>query len=191
MKFTRLTVFATALLLTTIVQAQRDESLLGPRHTALTGIWGGANHNYSAFEEDWSYLSGGHFALEFGNTFLLGWSGAQTRDEVAVKGSSSSFNLKYNGFMLGYVPKSHKVVHPRFTLLTGRGKLNVDEIGDDRVFVLQPSAGIEVNVFQWFRVGIEGGYRLVDGVDKSPLSRGDVSSPFAQLDLRFGFSWGR
>ncbi|NUQ24481.1 MAG: hypothetical protein HUU34_11065 [Saprospiraceae bacterium] len=191
MKFTRLNLIAIALFTVSVLQAQRDESLFGPRHAAFTGIWGGVTHNYSAFEDDWSYLRGGHFGFEFGNAILLGWSGAGTRDEVSVNDVTSTFNLKYNGFLVGYSPMSGKVVHPRINLLTGRGRLNVNENGDDRVFVLQPSAGIEVNVFQWFRVGLEGGYRIVDGIDKSALRRQDVSSPFAQLDLRFGFSWGR
>lgn len=182
--------FAIAILAAGVLQAQRDESLFGPRHAALTGIWGGANHNYSAYDEEWSYLRGGHFALEFGNSILLGWSGARTRDEVTLKDGDGTFNFRYNAFMAGFTPMANKVVHPRLVLLTGRGRLNVNGNDDDRVFVLQPSVGVEVNVFRWFRMGLEGGYRFVDGIDYPSVSNEDIAGPFAQLDLRFGISWG-
>jgi hypothetical protein len=39
-------------------------------------------------------------------------------------------------------------------------------------------------------VGAEGGYRLVSDVNGGGLQNTDVSKPFAQLQLRFGYSWG-
>ncbi len=75
----------------------------------------------------------------------------------------------------------------------GGGRIEFDDnnsFSRDRVFVLQPAVGLEVNVFRWFRIGAEGGYRLVSDVDGGGLQSSDVSKPFAQLQLRFGYSWG-
>jgi hypothetical protein len=74
----------------------------------------------------------------------------------------------------------------------GGGRIDFDDrnLTRDRVFVLQPAVGLEVNVFRWLRLGAEGGYRLVTDVNVGGLESADVSKPFAQLQLRFGYSWG-
>jgi len=49
---------------------------------------------------------------------------------------------------------------------------------------------LEVNVLEWFRLGAEAGYRFITDVDVQNLDSSDFSTPFVQLQLRFGFSWG-
>jgi hypothetical protein len=100
-------------------------------------------------------------------------------------------NFRYHGPVIGIAPNSIKMIHPRFTFITGSGKVWNDENDlTDRMFVFQPSAGFEFNVFQWFRLGFEGGYRFVGSSDLLNLASGDLSAPFAQVEMRFGLSWG-
>jgi hypothetical protein len=61
----------------------------------------------------------------------------------------------------------------------------------DRIFAVQPTAGIEINVFRWFHVGLEGGYRFISDSNVEGLTDSDLSGPFGQATLRFGWSWGR
>ena len=178
------------LLFTVTLSAQHDETLFGRNGFELTGAWGAATYNYSFFDEDAVYTRGGYGGLEFGNTFYLGYGWFRFREDAKPK-EASEFDMKYNGIMLGITPHSYRAIHPRITMLIGGGKVYPDTGGTDRVFVFQPSAGLEINVFQWFRIGVEGGYRLVANENLPGLSASDISSPFAQLDLRFGFSWGR
>lgn len=179
------------LIFTTTANAQREETLFNNHNSWLSGVWGSATVNYSSYKEDWALIRGGYGGLEFGRLFLLGWGGYRSREFIQLENSNGGFEMKYNGLILGVTPMSNKVVHPTISLLTGRGKVDINNTGYDRIFVLQPSAGMEVNVFKWFHLGIEGGYRLVSGVNSSSVKNGDISSPFAQIDLKFGVTWGR
>ena len=185
--FTSLVILFSVCYLTT--NAQKAETLLNGRF-GFTGIWIGPKYNFSYFEEDFRYARGGVFGFEFGNTVIIGWSGTRFRDRVRIEGVETAFKLDYSNFLLNITPRSRKAVHPLIGFQFGGGRLNFDNGESERIFVLQPSVGLEVNVFQWFRAGVEGGYRHVSGVDTQGLTTGDVSSAFAQINLKFGFSWG-
>ena len=167
-----------------------QETLFNSNGLGLSGAWGTATYNYSFLEDDYVYGRGGSFGLEFGNTLYVGYAWTRFRDEAELR-NAPDFRLKYNGLLLGVTPNSYKVVHPRLNALVGGGKIFLRDGNFDRVFVLQPSAGLEINVFKWFRLGLEGGYRFITNDNTPGLTSENISSPFAQIDLRFGFSWDR
>lgn len=183
-----------ALLLTTVaLNGQKVETIFNQTDLRITGAWGTAAYNFSSFNgDDWTLIRGGMGGVELNRNLFLGWGGYETRDEIPTDVGTTSANLRYNGPVVSFSPNSTKLIHPRFTFLTGRGKASLTEgdAGTDRMFVFQPSAGLEINVFQWFRVGFEGGYRFVGESTKLNLTSGDLSAPFAQIELRFGLSWG-
>jgi hypothetical protein len=168
---------------------QQAETLFGRNGLHLTGAWGSIDRGYSTFSPESAYTRGGFLALEFNKSLLVGLGGSNTTE--AVNFGQGSYDLDYSGLMLGYVPNSFKVIHPKFSFVMGSGKLEVRDEDDDDVFVVQPGAGAELNVFKWFKFGIEGGYRFVSDVDRQGLSDSDVSSFFVDLKFRFGWSWGR
>jgi hypothetical protein len=178
-------------LLATVIHAQKDETLIGKTGLKLTGLWGGSNFGLVGFDGDNHGMAGGFFGLEFSKSLLLGYSGASTSESTTYNGVLRKYDLNYGGLLVGYAYKPHKVVHPRVGFLMGGGNLKIKDEPDDAVFVVQPSAGVEVNLFRWFRMGLEGGYRFVSNVSLPKPSDGEVSAPFAQLSLRFGWSWGR
>ncbi len=180
--------FCTALMMT--ISAQKEETLFG-RGYGLSGIWGSATHNYSFFDDDFAYARGGSIGLEFGNDIFVGYTWQKFRDDAQPEDISQDFRLRYNGFLLGITPNAHRAIHPRISMLLGGGRATLGNGDSDRVFVFQPALGLELNVFQWFRLGLEGGYRLVGNESLFGVESTDLSSPFAQIDLRFGFSWGR
>lgn len=184
-----LSVFVFCVCIVFSVKAQEAETLLNGRF-GFTGIWIGPKYNFSYFEEDFSYVRGGIFGFEFGKSVLIGWSGTRFRDRVTIENVESPFRLDYSNFLLNFTPRSWRAVHPLIGFQLGGGKLKFDNGESERIFVVQPSVGIEVNVFQWFRAGVEGGYRHVSGVDTPGLETADVSSPFIQINAKFGFSWG-
>lgn len=58
---------------------------------------------------------------------------------------------------------------------------------EDKILVMTPELGIEVNVVHWMRVAVTGGYRWANGVSKSTgLNDSDFSNPVVSLTLRFG-----
>lgn len=171
--------------------AQKDETLLGSRGLRLTGIWGASTTSLTFFEDDFAVVSGGYGGLEFGKNLFIGWGGYETINDFEIDNfDNNRFELRYNGLMLGYGPGSHKALHPRFMLLAGGGRLRTPGEGSDQVFVLQPSAGVEVNVLRWFRIGIDGGYRFVTDTDLLELKDTDVSAPYGEITFKFGWSWG-
>lgn len=174
-------------------QLKGQETVFGNNSLGLTGAWGAFSYNFSYFEsdEDIAYIRGGYGGLEFGNSVFLGWGGYKLKDNVLIEGINEAFNLKYNGLMIDFHPGAHKVVHPRFGVLIGGGKVSLSDGVSDRVFVAQPSVGLELNVFKWFRLGLQGGYRFVTNEGFPDVKSADLSSPFGQIDLRFGISWGR
>ncbi len=172
------------------LMAQREETLFGRNGFGLTGAWGAATYNYSFFDEDYVYNRGGNFGLEFGNNFFVGYGWSRFKEQANPEGLRN-FRMRYNGVVLGISPNASKAIHPRLAMLLGGGKVFLEDGDDDQVFVFQPSAGLEINVFQWFRLGLEGGYRLVGNENIAGLTAEDISAPFAQIDLRFGFTWDR
>jgi len=93
--------------------------------------------------------------------------------------------------LLGYTINSDKAIHPIVYVQFGSSDLEVEGVGSDNVFVVQPSIGAELNVTRWFRIGIDGGYRFFNNSDIPGFTDQDFSSPVLGLRLKFGWSWGR
>ncbi len=167
--------------------AQKDETLIGKTGLHLSGIWGGSNIGLS-FGDNNHGMAGGFFGLEFNKALSVGYASYNSTESTTYTGK---FDLDYGGLLLGYAYKSHKVIHPRASFLIGSGKLKPKGDQDDTIFVVQPSVGAEVNVFRWFRMGLEGGYRFVSNTSLPQPDDEDVSSAFVQLSFRFGWSWGQ
>jgi hypothetical protein len=170
---------------------QRDETILGNRGLRLTGGWGASTTSLTFFDDDFAVISGGYGGLEFGKNVFIGWGGYETTNNFEIdRFDNSRFDLDYNGLMIGYAPKSFKALHPKFTILAGGGKLRLPGEGSDKVFVFQPSAGLEFNIFRWFRIGLDGGYRFVTDTDLLEVKDTDISAPYGELTFKFGWSWG-
>jgi len=163
----------------------QEETIFGDGKVRFTGLWGGPLNAFTVYDDDFEYNSGGFFTFEFNNRFLFGWTGYGT-DLVLDDGLEAQ--IGGNDFLIGYTPSPNKVLHPIFYLQAGGSKLEITGEADDRVFVLQPNAGLELNVFQWFRIGVEAGYRFVNNVNVGNYTDQDFSSPVIGLRLKFGFS---
>ncbi|MEZ4965006.1 MAG: hypothetical protein R2791_07165 [Saprospiraceae bacterium] len=180
------------LLLNTIVYAQREETVLGSRGWGLSGLWGGYTHHYTDYNGTDAFNRGGFFGFEFGKSLFVGWTHYSLRDDIVLdKGDNQRFDFRFNGGKIGYAFVPYKAVHPMINVELGRGRAKLAGEGDDNIFVIQPSVGVEVNVFRWFRLGLEGGYRFARNVDYVALNDSDLSSPYAKATLKLGFSWGR
>ncbi len=174
--------------------AQRDETVFGKSGLRLTGAWGGPVLNMTSFGNDFFAVSGGYGGLEFNKNFFIGWGGFETNNDLNIEIDGivvPSFYLDYHGLMLGYAPFAQKAIHPKVMALVGPGRNYIRNEGNDDLFVIQPSLGFEVNIFQWARIGVEGGYRFIQGSDSSSLSNEDLSSAFGEIKFKFGWSWGR
>ena len=188
------------LFFTTLLFSQDDETLFSDVNRI--GAFGGPIFEYSDLDEDVETTGGGGGAIVLNDFFLGGYGiGTYKLNKVFTDTLSINFRenvkFKHGGFWIGYVPKQHKVIHPFTSLKIGWGKARYDLFNttaddktleiDDNIFVLTPEAGIELNVFSFFRIVATAHYRLVNGVDKlDNFSNDDLSGFGGSLTLRFG-----
>lgn len=180
----------------TALFSQKDETLAKNMNFRITGAWGGNAHGISIFKDDIGYTHGGFGGVEISKNFLIGGGGQHMSRSVRVDDLDNRLNLDYGGFLVGYSPSPWRVFHPQFNVIVGGGDATIyngdnNRIASDNVFVIQPSAGFEVNVFRWFRIQAQGGYRVVSQGNFADVSNADMSSPFGQIAFKFGWSWGK
>ncbi len=168
------------------INAQREETVFNHRgNFRFTGIWGGSTNALVDFNNDFNLNSGGFFGFEINDNFLIGWSGYKSD----LTDGGQNIEIKGNDLFLGYTFNSSNVIHPLLYLQTGRGTLEIEDVGSDRVFVAQPTLGAELNIARFFRLGIDGGYRFMSGNDLPGFSKDDFTGPVLNLRLKFGWSW--
>lgn len=189
---TKSCLLAFVLLLTSVsLFGQREETVLGERGWGFSGLWGGVSWDYTPYNGVEAFNRRGFFGFEFGKSLNVGWSHFRMIDDIALPGETARLDFNYNGGFIGYNFMPYKAIHPTLNLELGQGRVRHSIEGNDKTFTIQPSAGVEINVFRWFRVGLEGGYRFVRNVDYVSLSDQDLSGVFGRATLKFGFSWGR
>ena len=141
---------------------------------------------------------GGGIVIE--NFFIGGYGlGSVDFDALIEVGEVDNMELGHGGFWLGYTISPYKVVHLYSSARIGWGALNVDfrdggvRYADlDKVFVMTPELGVELNVTRWFRVAGGVGYRWVNGVAETPeIKSDDFNDAVASLTLRFGWFGNR
>ncbi|NJO86806.1 MAG: hypothetical protein HC821_01740, partial [Lewinella sp.] len=143
-------------LVSTSLTAQRQETLLS--NLDVTGLWFGLTYNYSDYGNDGALVRGFHGGLELGEKFTLGYGGWHLKDDVRLLDSNQEFDLRHSGLLLAYAPTNFRAIHPRASFIVGPGRVKVAG-QQDRIFVLQPSLGAELNLFEALRLGFDLGYR--------------------------------
>lgn len=171
--------------------AQREETVIGDSGLGFSGAWGGWSFNYGNFKKEYSGgYNGGMWALEFGKKLYVGGLHYQISNQRIS--NTALFNLRSNNLLIGYTPFSYKAIHPNLSVAVGTGKLRPsNEATDDRVFTFQPQAGLEINVTRWCHLDAQVGYRIVNDTNFTTYKNEDFSGLYGQVNLKFGFSWGR
>lgn len=189
----RTTAFLVFTLLSFQSFAQREETVLGEHNLRFSGIWADWNHQITQFGNSNSYVSGWQFNLEFGKALLLGYGNYYLQDDVEWDQiNNQTFDLRFSAFKIGYAIQAWKAIHPIVGVDFGPGRirLNNDQY-KDRIFLVQPGAGIELNVFRWGHILLQGGYRFATDTNLPGLDDEDLSGFYGQATMRFGFSWGK
>lgn len=169
------------------LSAQRESTLFnGDNGIKFTGVWGGWNSSLYDFQDNKTLSNGGYLAFEFNNNFLIGWSGYKSD----LTNDGRQIDIDGNDLLLGYAFRSKRVIHPIINLQLGSSRLKIEDVGSDKVFVVQPTAGAELNVTRFFRLGVDAGYRFFSGSDITGFSDADFSGPILGLRFKFGWSWG-
>ncbi len=100
----------------------------------------------------------------------------------------------YGGMELEYVFFTESVVHPTLSALVGLGGIKLrdpvegseEDPDSDSVFVFQPALHLVLNLTDFARLTVGGGYRYVSGVDLPVLSNEDATGAFGMVTLKLG-----
>ena len=141
---------------------------------------------------------GGGGALTLDNFFFGGYGLGTDSPNINVGTTAFDLDFGHGGLWFGYAHKQHKLIHIYSSFKFGWGEASIKEtdkdakkLYSDNVLVLSPELGIELNLTSWFKLGLTGGYRYVDGIsDGIPetfaLTNDSFSSGFGSITFRFG-----
>lgn len=187
-------IFPFLFLISTLATAQTEETLFSAKGIRLTGAWAGPIIAGTMVNKKTVSQTGASFALEFNKNLRVGWR-TNAVDFPKLDSINANIDFSYSGLFFNYAPASHKAIHPTFELFGGAGNMGFeaqDDQNKEDIWVAQPEIGLEINTFRWLKLGIAGGYRFAFfvGDEFEGLDNNNLSSPYAQIALRFGFSWG-
>lgn len=177
-----------ALLLSIPLMGQRDETILKNPGLKLTGIWGGSTARIHNFSKNSHYAHGGYFTFEFNKDYLVGWDGFEVN---AFQEEIGDIHVSTSGLLLGYAYNGYSVIHPVAYVSVGKAQSKADDYPTVNSFAGMASVGAEFNVFRWFRIGGEVGYRYINDKDNAWMQDAGLSAPYAGIKLKFGWSWGK
>ena len=180
-------------------------TMLSAQHEALFddissfGAFGGPILEFSSINGQLVADVGGGAALILDEFFIGGYGMGTDYPEVIFETEidgelteiDADIDFGHGGLWFGYVRDIERKMHLYSSLKVGWGRADLEhdiaDLPSDRLFVLTPEIGIELNMTKFFRVGLTGGYRIVNGVSRLPgLDNQDFSSPTVGITFRFG-----
>jgi hypothetical protein len=148
-------------------------------------------------------MSGGRGGLIINRRLVIGGGGyALARDNIRTgytfdNGDTPTLEFGYGGLEFEYIIRPSRLVHATFYTLIGGGRASytseqsqggavLRQRLDSDLFVVEPALNLELNVTRWFRTGIGGGYRFVDGSDLPGLNDAALSGGVGTITFKFG-----
>lgn len=190
--FVKTSVLLVACALLSLRASAQDETIANRFDLRISGAWGGWHTQLTSLGDENAVFQGGYGGLEFNKTIFIGWGAFRLQDVVRYEEGAVArgVNFRYHGPQIYYTPMARSVLHPKFGLQTGFGRVDVEGQAEDRVAILQPFVGGEVNILRWLRLGADLGYRFALNTANGGPGDGFVSGVYGQLNLKLGFSWG-
>ncbi len=184
--------------------AQEQTLINGPIES---GGFGGPVVKFSQVNNKFAVFAGGYGGWVINHSFLIGGGGYGLVNNIAASPAAQAYfgttndlrtQFGYGGLVLEYIAMPEDLVHFTVSTLIGGGGVdyayrydlfnsNYDESGHaSACFVLEPSAGLELNITQFFRINAGASYRLVRGTDLPGISDTDLSDLSGYLTFKFG-----
>lgn len=182
----------------------QEQTLIGSSSIDHGG-YGALVVKFTSVNDRLGVLVGGRGGWIIDHTFAIGGAGYGLVNRVPAKGigpfGQHYLNFGYGGLDLEYIANSNSLVHYSLHTLIGAGMVGYRSAdwedvswthGDgwdarqDRFFVIEPGANIDVNVTTWFRASAGASYRFIGGVGSDASTGKDLSGPSGMLTLRFG-----
>ncbi|MFP4460043.1 MAG: hypothetical protein ACLFSQ_10700 [Candidatus Zixiibacteriota bacterium] len=159
------------------------------------GIYGAVDSRLTMIADEFSYINGWRVAWVIDHSFAIGYTSMDLVNEVDLT-DSLELELEYSGFYFEYIYNSQELIHLTGKLLAAWGdtRINLSHFDDqaeyakdNNIFVIEPSATVEINLLKWMRLDIGASYRYVGDVDLPRYSTSDFSGPAGEITLKFGW----
>ena len=175
-----------------------DETLISGE--IESGGYGGLEVKFASINGEWEVLVGGRGGWIINHEFVIGAAGyglateGETSPGIVFPVTNYIFDMGYGGVLLGYISRSHRLVHVTLDVLIGGGGLSQrDDVyqdyyydDSDAFFIIEPNVNFELNVSSKIRFAFGGGYRITSGADYMNLDDEDISGTSINLMLKFG-----
>jgi hypothetical protein len=115
-----------------------------------------------------------------------------------VDGVPRDLAVGYGGFLVRYSVLTGGPLYGSVGALVGAGALTLhrdtehDASGDhhadasDSFFVFEPQLSLQVNLLRWMRIGLQGGYRITNGLGHLGYTEQDIDGLTLGGTLQFG-----
>jgi hypothetical protein len=95
----------------------------------------------------------------------------------------------YGGLILAYIHNPDELIHLNYKILIGGGGgLSYNSHPGTALFVVEPGAGLMIDIAEHFRVNLEASYRFISGADSSitGIDDADLSGLAVNVSFLFG-----
>jgi hypothetical protein len=166
-----------------------------------SGGYGAPIVAYTRFANHDSVLVGGRGGWVLNHQLVIGGGGFGLATPARQSGGATmaqadyQHTFGYGGLWLEYLIAPMSVVHGSVGTLVGAGGITYERFRpkalafdqeSTSVFVLDPVVAIEVNVTTILRVALQGGYRVVRGVNLLSLDNADASGLTLGAAIKLG-----
>ena len=170
--------------------------------TQINGF-GSFDMKYTNLIDRPSLIIGAQGGVLLDHHFYVGGAGYGLATNVQFESNQDgeTYNLKggYAGVMLGGVIAPSSIVHLYIPVLVGAGSFDVSDpdynlggfpreitIESSAFFVIEPGLQLDINIARFFRLGLGGSWRFVEGSEFNLVNNDDLSNWAAEISFRFG-----
>lgn len=195
----KVTLLGVVLLITITAWSQDREykTLVDFDEVRISGL-GGPFMQFTAIDGDFAHFMGGGGAIMVGDFYFGGYGLGLTNQiyvdqaKSPVYTSEDQLNVSHGGFWLGYSLFGDRAIHVTLSSLVGWGQISVgrdyNDYFQDGIFVVSPTMELELNLTQFFRLGLGASYNIYTFVNNIPgYSASDFSAPGGFLSFKFGW----
>jgi len=186
--------FLVALFISVSMNAQ-VQTLGGENFTS--GGYGGPVSKVGLVHGNPVLFSGGRGAWIINHKLALGGGSYSMVTDLKTSEISNNekplfMDLNYGGFEMEYIFNYEKLVHLTVHSMFGGGTLRLLEhnptmtINNDKIFMVEPSLNIDVNINSWVRIGVGASYRYSIGLDIAGMSSSDINGFSGLITFKFG-----
>ncbi len=179
-------------------QDERPQTLIGGK--VSHGGFGGPVFGFTRLNGESSAIVGGRGGWLINHRLVIGGGGMGIATQVAVPSGTTpndadhQLAFGYGGLWTEYIIAPSRLVHGSLGVMVGGGGLAlhrfrggpIEDIQTDPVFLLDPTASVEVNLISFIRLTLSVNYRVVTDVDLAGLTAADVGGFGVGGMLKFG-----